>query len=92
MDNHTLSQWVGNVVSAGAIITSFLGVLPVLGAIIAIVWYAIQIRESKTYQDWRAGRRQRKLAHLRAQVLLLEASLRLEPPTSTLPPTVDPDA
>lgn len=80
MDHHNLPNWIGNGASAIAVIGSLLGALPVIAALIAIVWYAIQIRESETYRTWRRQRRERQLSHLKAQLLLLEDSLRLEPP------------
>ncbi len=41
-----------DVISAGAIVGTFLGYLPPLAALAAIVWYAIQVWESKTVQAW----------------------------------------
>lgn len=79
--DHTASSWAGNVISAGAIITSFMGWVPGIAAIVALVWYLIQISESQTVQRWFAARRQRKLASLRAKLLKLEGSvLRALPP------------
>lgn len=39
-------------VAAGAIVGSLLGYLPAFAALAAIVWYAIQVYESKTVQKW----------------------------------------
>ena len=76
-DNHSLSQWVGNGVSVGAIVSSWAGYLPTIAAVvasfIAAVWYIIQIYESATVQRWVALRRTRKLALLKARVILMEA-------------------
>lgn len=51
----------GDVVSAGAIVGALMGLLPALAGVAAIIWYAIQIWESKTVQKhvrlWRAKRR-----------------------------------
>jgi hypothetical protein len=76
MDQHNVSQWVGNVVSVSAIITSALGWAPALAALVAMVWYAVQIYESETVRRWRAGRTIRKLARMKARVIMLEAQYR----------------
>lgn len=75
--NDTLSGqinlWLGNSLSIGAIVTSFMGVVPGIAAAVALIWYLIQIFESATAQRWLATRRNRKLARLKARVLMMEA-------------------
>lgn len=39
-------------ISLGAIVGTFTGLLPPLAALMAMVWYAIQIVESETFQHW----------------------------------------
>ena len=78
MDQHpSISTWVANITGSGAIVASLMGYLPSLFSIIAAMtaagWYGMQIYESKTVQRWAATRRARKLARLKAQVMLLEA-------------------
>jgi hypothetical protein len=79
-DNHTVSNWVGNVVSGAAIGASWIGMIPtvmtVIASSVALVWYLIQIYESATVQRRIAQRRVRKLAHLKARVILMEAQGR----------------
>jgi hypothetical protein len=69
----TIDKWVGNVVSGAAIFGSFLGWLPGIAAFIAFVWYLIQIYESATVQRWLAARRLRRIAALKAKIVVLEA-------------------
>ncbi len=69
---HILS-WVGNSASAVAIVSTFVGWLPPMAALIALVWYVIQIHESKTIQAWHRNRRTRKIARMKARVLMMEA-------------------
>ena len=58
-------SWVfGHVASGAAIIASLVGFLPPLAALIAFVWYVIQICESETFQNWRERRRIRKIKSL----------------------------
>lgn len=57
----------------GTIVTSFLGWLPPTAATVALIWYFIQIYESHTMQRWLLNRRTRKLARLKARVILMEA-------------------
>jgi len=71
--HHQLSQWLGSGASAAAIIGAFLGWAPAIAALIAGIWYCVQIYESRTVQRYMAGRRLRKLARLKARVLMLEA-------------------
>jgi chromate transport protein ChrA len=63
----------GTGTSVGAIVATIMGFIPPIAAMIAIVWYVIQICESDTVKRWFAYRRTRKIARLRAQVLMLEA-------------------
>jgi len=47
----------GDVISAFAIAGVAVGWIPWLGALAGLVWYAIQIYESKTFQSWMRKRR-----------------------------------
>lgn len=76
MESHDLNTWVGNVVSTGAIVSTIFGWVPAIAAIVALFWYVIQISESATVRRWVSGRRTRKLARMKAQVLLMEAQQR----------------
>lgn len=70
---------VGDVVSAGAVIGSFLGYLPVAVAFIALIWYIIQIWESRTVQHWWRNRqlirKAKKITRLRAREKVIVAQL-----------------
>lgn len=70
--NHTISHWIANVTSGGLVVSTVLGWAPALAAIVGLIWYLIQIYESTTVQRWMATRRVRKLARLKAQVVMLE--------------------
>lgn len=76
MDSSNVSMWVGNALSIGAIIGSFAGWAPAIAAVVALIWYLIQIFESKTVQRWMSERRMRKLARLKARVIMIEAKAR----------------
>ncbi len=52
---------VADAISAGAIIGAFVNLLPPLGALAALIWYLVQLYESKTVQGWLQRRRRRKL-------------------------------
>ena len=43
---------VVDAVAAGGVIGTLAGYLPVAAAILAIIWYCIQIWESKTVRGW----------------------------------------
>lgn len=77
-------QWntlrhVIDTVSAGAIIGAIIGYLPALAALGAVIWYIIQIYESRTFQHWIANTRMkyraRKLARLKARQKVLQAEV-----------------
>lgn len=75
MESHSsaINQWLGNIFSAGAIITTALGWVPAIAAIVGLIWYLIQIYESATVQRWLATRRIRKIARMKARVIMMEA-------------------
>ena len=73
MDHQGIVQWVGNIFSIGAIWAAFVGVAPAAGALVALIWYTIQIKESETAKRWFASRRTRKIARLKARLVKLEA-------------------
>ncbi len=70
--DHAL-YWFGNGASGIAIVTTMVGWLPPMAALIALVWYIIQIYESDTIQKWIRGKRVRKIARMKARVLMMEA-------------------
>ena len=56
-----------------AIVTVIVGWLPPITAFVALVWYMIQISESKPVRRWRHRRTSIKLARLKARVMMMEA-------------------
>jgi hypothetical protein len=84
MDNHNFSQWLSNLVGGGTLLATWIGFLPTISAVIASIiagfWYIIQIYESETVRRWMAGRRVRKLARLKARVLMMEAQAKVPLP------------
>jgi hypothetical protein len=55
-----LGHIAGHVVSLGSVLAVLAGLLPVIAAFGAVVWYAISIYETKTVQRWLRSRRRRK--------------------------------
>lgn len=76
MNDHPVSTWIMNVIGTGTIVATFIGYMPGVAAGAAALWYFIQVWESATVRRWRANRRIRKLARLKARVVMLEASDR----------------
>jgi hypothetical protein len=70
--HNTILNWFGNIASVGAVIASAFGWIPALGALVAIVWYAIQIWESETVQTYLHARQWRKLVRLKRKMLELQ--------------------
>ncbi len=57
-----------NLTLAASIWATFLGWLPPIAAVIAVIWYSIQIYESKTAVRFRTWRKTRRIARLRARL------------------------
>jgi hypothetical protein len=76
---HSPAAVVGDIVSAGAIVASFLGYVPLIAALFALVWYMIQIWESRTVQHWWRNRQMvkkaKKVARLKAKEKVIVAQL-----------------
>ena len=68
-----------DLVSAGAIVGTLIGWLPYVAAVVGLVWYCIQIWESRTVQHWWNNRQMilkaRKIARLRAREKVIVAKL-----------------
>jgi uncharacterized membrane protein YphA (DoxX/SURF4 family) len=60
IDGLDLAHLAGHLTSLGAVAMVFLGALPALAALGAVIWYCIAIYETKTFQAWRARARARK--------------------------------
>lgn len=75
MNDNPIISWIGNSVSLGMIISAFLGWLPAIGATIAIIWYSIEIYESKTVQRYLEKRLRNRLLKLHSEAAHLELVL-----------------
>lgn len=51
---------IADVISVGAILGTFMKILPPLAVLLAIIWYCLEIYESKTVQGWLRRRHLRK--------------------------------
>jgi hypothetical protein len=71
--NDHFNQWI----AGSAVLGTIFGWFPIIAAGVALCWYVIQIYESETVQRWLTSRRLRKIAALRAKVVMLEAITRL---------------
>lgn len=73
---------VVDTISAGAIIGTLIGLLPAFAALAGILWYAIQIWESKTVQKrvrlWRAKKRAARRAAIAFELGQLKGSADAE--------------
>lgn len=78
MNWHESIGATGHIASAGAIVFAILGWLPPLAALVGLIWYCIQIHESKTMQDWLKRRRLRRINRLREQLLVLQTLDKVE--------------
>ena len=74
-DGNPVISWTGNIAGLATIIASFAGWIPVFAAGVALIWYAVQLFESKTYQRWRQSRHLRKLLRAKLRVITMEQVL-----------------
>lgn len=79
MSEHPVFQWAGNIISLAAIAGTLAGWLPLFAALVAIIWYSIQIWESATVRNYLNNRRKinkaKKIARLRGKEKLILAQL-----------------
>lgn len=72
-------HWAGHILSVLTIIGTFLGFVPIVAALAALIWYSIQIFESDTCQKfldkWRMRRKLRRLSKLTAEHKMLGAEI-----------------
>ena len=70
---------ITDIVSAGAIVGTILGDLPYVAALAGMIWYTIQIWESRTVQHWWRNRQMilkaKKITKLRAKEKVIVAQL-----------------
>jgi len=60
LDGLDLGHLTAHLISLGAVVGFFIGLLPALAALGAVIWYVIAIYETRTVQDWRERRRNRR--------------------------------
>ena len=75
MENNIVSQWLGSLASLGAIIASYAGWVPSVAALLALIWYIIQIKESDTVRAWQKRRMRYRLEYLHQEAARLEMKL-----------------
>lgn len=71
--------------AVASILGSLVGWLPPLAAVLAAIWYSIEIYESKTFQRIIVDRRARRVIRMRARILELE-QLTVSTPAPPHPP------
>ena len=68
-----VSHVLGHLVSLGAIFGTVSGIVPAIAALVALIWYALQIWENKSVQTYIRTRRMRKIVKLRAKLVKAQA-------------------
>lgn len=81
--NDPIVSWLGNGISLGMILSTLIGWLPAIAALIGVIWYMVQIYESKTVQRWIDNRLRKKLLKLHAEAAKLELVLAEKNDTET---------
>ena len=74
-DDFNPISWFSNGAAVAALFSTLLGWLPPVVAGVALVWYTINIYESKTIQNYLRRRLRNKLLSLHAQTVALEMRL-----------------
>jgi len=73
MYDFNLSAFFGHIFSGAAVVGSLVNVFPAVAASVALVWYLIQVYESKWMQTRLSTRRLRQIARLKVEIARLEA-------------------
>ena len=73
MGDFNLVSWVGHSLSVSAIFGAMVGFFPSVAALVALIWYIIQIYQSDPVQRYLRSRRLRKIAKLKLEMARLEA-------------------
>jgi uncharacterized membrane protein YbaN (DUF454 family) len=81
-----VSHIAGHVLSALAIIGTWIGMLPAIASLAALFWYALQFYESKTVQRWLHTRRQRKIARYTKALQALQERHNIHEDVKSTPP------
>lgn len=76
--DHSFIYYSTHVAPIGLILASFVGLLPSVAALVAIIWYCILIFESETMKGWRTKRALKKLAKIEAERVALLGLLRIK--------------
>lgn len=71
------ASWVGHFFSGVTLVGALSGFFPPFAALVAIIWYSIQIYESKTVQRWVSTRRARRIVAAQKLIEKLEAQSRI---------------
>ena len=66
-------SWIGHALSPIAVIGTVVGWFPAIASAVALIFYLLQMYESKTCQRWLTSRRLRKIAKLKIEMARLEA-------------------
>ena len=68
-----------DVIAAGGIVGTLMGYLPAIASILSIIWFGIQIYESRTFVHWKNNwlmkRKAKKIARLKAREKILAAQI-----------------
>jgi hypothetical protein len=73
MQDFDLLSWAGHSLSWISILGVVIGWLPSVAVLLAILWYVLQIWDSRHVQTWISNRRVRKLAKLKIEMARLTA-------------------
>ena len=71
--HHGIFNYVTNAVGVGTIVGALWGAIPIIGAMVAIIWYAINIVESATYKNWSLRRHKKRVAKAEARLAYLRS-------------------
>lgn len=70
--------WLGHTLSLGSIAGVLLGLFTPFASLVALIFYLFQIYENKTFQRWLRNRRIKKMAKLKAKMLILETMTKAD--------------
>src|ERR1039458_3714953 len=76
--------WLGHIMSPLTVVGVMLGWFPVFAVVLAVLWYLVQLYESRFVQTRLGVRRVRKMAKLKIEMAKLEALELIAHPVQTV--------
>lgn len=73
---------LSDLTAAGTVVAAFVGWLPPIAGLLSVVWFCIQIYESRSFQGWLSRSKDRRISRLEDRLHSMRASRVSQAPSS----------